>query len=760
MIHIGTEAKSFSVWSSRFYLAKSSMAEAPDVVEKGLEELEEEITCPVCQDHFREPKILPCLHYYCKECVRQLALRAGPNRPFACPECRSGTVLPQNDPDQLRTAFFVNRMKELHAKMEKTHGKVEAVCEMCSRAKAEAFCRQCTDFICSSCVGLHQTLKMFTGHKVVTLQELKEGGAKEIPLKEAPPSMCKDHDEQLKIYCFDCSRLICRDCIVLDHAAHKFQFVKKCAPQYKKTLKDSLTPLAQIQTNISAATREIEKVEKKVLEQHKSVTGTIQRSFNQLHEILRKREKQLLDKASEMKQQKLDSLGAQRKGFALATSDIQGLMEFVERSATNATDEEVMLLQKDIQEKIREQREKHERIDLVPAEVANIGVRVACAEDISDLCQKNAAVVMLLADPTKCTAEGPGVKIAEVGKAAQFTVHTVCQNGQLYKEMQIVEAELVSIANGSIVQAEVISKLGGVYEVTYTPEVRGRHTMVVKVNGTQISSSPFRILAKLHSTQLGKPVRVVQGLDRPWGITFNSKQQLVVGEWGGGKVIVFDKDGNRIQTIECERLRGVRGVAVDKDDSVYVADSSNSILKFSKDGKLVKVVGQYGAQPGEFNIPTSVKIINDKLYICDHNNHRVQILNREMEYVESFGCEGSGDGEFIYPYDLAQDRAGNLYVSEYGNNRVQVLNCKGQFLYSITKKGAASEVERVRGPRGVCVDDQFVYVCDSGNKCVSVFKTSGDFVTSFGQFSCPVGIALDDGFVYVSDYTTGKVCTF
>jgi len=38
------------------------MAEAPDVMEKGLEELEEEITCPVCQDHFREPKILPCLH--------------------------------------------------------------------------------------------------------------------------------------------------------------------------------------------------------------------------------------------------------------------------------------------------------------------------------------------------------------------------------------------------------------------------------------------------------------------------------------------------------------------------------------------------------------------------------------------------------------------------------------------------------------------------------------------------------------------------
>ena len=45
-------------------------------------------------------------------------------------------------------------------------------------------------------------MKVFTSHKVVILQELNEGGAKEIPLKEAPPSMCKEH-EQLKIYCFD-----------------------------------------------------------------------------------------------------------------------------------------------------------------------------------------------------------------------------------------------------------------------------------------------------------------------------------------------------------------------------------------------------------------------------------------------------------------------------------------------------------------------------------------------------------------------------
>ena len=732
------------------------MAEAPDPVEKGLEELDKEISCPVCQEHFRDPKILPCLHYYCKECIRQLALRAGANRPFACPECRRETVLPQNDPDQLPTAFFVNRMKELRTKMEKVQGKMEAICEMCSRTKAEAFCRQCTEFICHDCVKLHGVLKVFMGHKVVTLQELKEGGAKAIPLKEAAPPMCKDHDEQLKIYCFDCNHLICRDCVISGHAGHQFEFVKKSAPQYKKTLKESLAPLEKIQTNISAATREVVKVEREVAEQHKAVAGTIEQSFKQLYEILHKREKQLLERASELKQQKLDNLGAQKKGFTLANSEIQGLVEFVDRSVENATDEEFMSLQQHIQEQIQKQCAKHEHINLKPVEVANVGVRVACAEGISDLCQKNAEVIVLRVDPTKCTAEGPGTKVAKVGESAQFTVRTVYQNSKLCEEKQVVEAELESFVNDSVFHAKVTSNGRGVYEVTCTPEVRGRLTLIVKVNGTEIASSPFQVFAKIHPTQLGEPVKVVEGVMYPWGIVINSKYQLVVA---GKKVTVFDREGEKVRTITSEKVSLPVGVAVDKDDNIYVSDYDNSsILKFSNEGNLMKVVGRKGSQPGEFSELGSIKVINGKLYVCDRGNYRVQILNTELEYVDSFGCYGDGDGQFNRPIDIAQDRAGNLYVTDSRNNRVQVFDRKGQFLSTFSKKGAASE--QLNLPYGISVSsDQFVYVCDNKNKCVSVFKTSGEFVTSFGQFSDTRGIVVDDdGFVYVSDYKyAGKV---
>ena len=135
----------------------------------------------------------------------------------------------------------------------------------------------------------------------------------------------------------------------------------------------------------------------------------------------------------------------------------------------------------------------------------------------------------------------------------------------------------------------------------------------------------------------------------------NSKQQLVVVEWIG-KVMMFDREGKKIQTITHEKFSYPTGVAVDKDDSVYVTDNGSSLLfKFSKEGRLMKIVGQKGTQPGEFSDPSLIKVINNTLYVCDRGNHRIQILNTELEYVNSFGCHGNGDGQFRGPNNIAQD---------------------------------------------------------------------------------------------------------
>ena len=74
-------------------------------VEKSLEDLEEEITCCICHDRYREPKVLPCCHYYCKQCILRLSLRTL-DKSFSCPECRKVTVLPEGSVDAFPTAFL------------------------------------------------------------------------------------------------------------------------------------------------------------------------------------------------------------------------------------------------------------------------------------------------------------------------------------------------------------------------------------------------------------------------------------------------------------------------------------------------------------------------------------------------------------------------------------------------------------------------------------------------------------------------------
>ena len=184
------------------------------------------------------------------------------------------------------------------------------------------------------------------------------------------------------------------------------------------------------------------------------------------------------------------------------------------------------------------------------------------------------------------------------------------------------DLELKSVVNDSVVHAKVTSKARGVYEVTYTPVIRGRHTLIVKVNSTQIAGNPFLVFAKIHPIQLSEPDRVVEGVSYPWGIATNSKQQLVVAESIGKKVTVFDREGKKVQTITSEKFSKPVGTAVDEEDNIYVSDDGNSsILKFTKEGKLMKVVGRKGTQPGEFTELSLIKVINDKLYVCDRGNY-------------------------------------------------------------------------------------------------------------------------------------------
>ena len=66
-------------WISIFRLVMASVQ--PQDVNK-------QLFCAVCLAQFKEPKVLPCLHNYCKECLAKLVKKKGAHHVITCPECR------------------------------------------------------------------------------------------------------------------------------------------------------------------------------------------------------------------------------------------------------------------------------------------------------------------------------------------------------------------------------------------------------------------------------------------------------------------------------------------------------------------------------------------------------------------------------------------------------------------------------------------------------------------------------------------------
>ena len=79
---------------------------------------------------------------------------------------------------------------------------------------------------------------------------MKKGGIQNIPVSDPSPGKCAEHDKNLKLLCFDCNRLICRDCTLFEHCGHKFEFLTKCASESRNTLRESLAQLQKIQADI------------------------------------------------------------------------------------------------------------------------------------------------------------------------------------------------------------------------------------------------------------------------------------------------------------------------------------------------------------------------------------------------------------------------------------------------------------------------------------------------------------------------------
>jgi DNA-binding beta-propeller fold protein YncE len=191
------------------------------------------------------------------------------------------------------------------------------------------------------------------------------------------------------------------------------------------------------------------------------------------------------------------------------------------------------------------------------------------------------------------------------------------------------------------------------------------------------------------------------------------------------KIFVFEKGKSRLislnDSLTFERPTGIAYSMLTHE--IWVLETTaNRITVMNEQGKFIRRLGNRGAEPGEFNFPTSIWIDNTGIvYIVDALNFRVQIFSQEGKVLRVFGKNGDAAGNFARPKGIATDSYGNIYVADALFNVVQIFDSSGHFLYRFGKQGQKNGEFWM--PSGIYIDEKdFIYIADSYNSRVQVFK--------------------------------------
>jgi hypothetical protein len=184
-------------------------------------------------------------------------------------------------------------------------------------------------------------------------------------------------------------------------------------------------------------------------------------------------------------------------------------------------------------------------------------------------------------------------------------------------------------------------------------------------------------------------------------------------------ILKFDPSGKLLKSFGEGMFVFPHGIHVDKDGNVWVADGQEKdgkgqqVVKFSPDGKVLMTLGKAGVAgdgPDTFNAPSAVVVAsNGDIFVADGHggdtNARIVKFSKDGRFIKMWGKKGSAPGEFDTPHAVAMDSKGRLFVGDRSNSRIQIFDQEGKFL---------EEWKQFGRPSGVFIDAKDnIYVTDS-----------------------------------------------
>ena len=341
-----------------------------------LKEIQEKfLVCPLCSQKFKNPKLLPCLHSFCRECLANnmqktigqtikpemngvtsdtgsdvVNKESGQN--FECPVCRADIHLNipagNNNISQWSDLFPDNHfMQNL---IEKTEMHVsEKNCESCSRdsneenAIAVNWCQTCRIAFCESCIKAHNVITACREHVVLSLSDMRSNPMD--CLKETKKEIqCVYHrDKVIEYYCVDCHVSVCSSCVAVQHRRCEMVETIKDAVQKLKPEADYVTNDLSKQLEILRDWEQDHVKNLSELASNKEILMSEMAAMRaRVNEVLLNLENKLANDLDEKHRQKVQEVNEHLKDVEDMKNNVENTAEFVKNLTQFGSDSEMV----------------------------------------------------------------------------------------------------------------------------------------------------------------------------------------------------------------------------------------------------------------------------------------------------------------------------------------------------------------------------------------------------------------------------------
>ncbi|MEC8419765.1 MAG: hypothetical protein VXZ32_01445 [Verrucomicrobiota bacterium] len=297
--------------------------------------------------------------------------------------------------------------------------------------------------------------------------------------------------------------------------------------------------------------------------------------------------------------------------------------------------------------------------------------------------------------------------------------------------------------------------------------------------------------------QLKEIIDASQGLNNPFGVTFDNQGNTFIAEYEGGRIFKLDRSGKLIQfsgngkkgfagdgmQVNQGVYNGMHNLAWSSDKILYVSDTHNHLVRkidlktnlittfagipnskgFSGDGGL--------ATKAKLNTPISISLTPDEkiLLISDISNLRIRAVDLESGIIRTVAGNGKRGKPtenkpaiaqpLISPRSAIMDNFGNLFILERNGNALRVVRKDGK-IYTLAGTGKRGNQDgpalksTFNGPKHLCFDGKGnIIIADDKNQLIRLYNPKTKLVSTIlgGKvmprtvLNRPHGVALAPG---------------